>query len=84
MQRSWMKNYKRATRCTEAPAYAGSGKGSHHLVYCTQPYPVFTQEAVSRKKKNNNYFMMKNYDPQKSIFQILVTSGFILPNIFMM
>lgn len=27
---------------------------------------------------------MKNYDPQKSIFQILVTSGFILPNIFMM
>jgi hypothetical protein len=28
---------KRATRCTEAPAYAGSGKGSHHLVYCTQP-----------------------------------------------
>jgi len=33
---------------TEAPAFAGSGKGSHHLVYCTQPYPVFTQEAVSR------------------------------------
>jgi len=27
---------KRATRCTEAPAYAGSGKGSHHLVYCTK------------------------------------------------
>jgi len=27
---------KRATRCTRAPAYAGSGKGSHHLVYCTQ------------------------------------------------
>jgi len=39
---------KRATQCTEAPAYAGSRKGSHHLVYCTQPYPVFTQEAVSR------------------------------------
>jgi len=38
---------KRATRCTKAPAYAESGKGSHHLVYCTQPYPVFTQEAVS-------------------------------------
>ena len=32
----------------KAPAYAGSGKGSHHLVYCTQSYPVFTQEAVSR------------------------------------
>ena len=30
-----------ATRCTKAPAYAGSGKGSHHLVYCTQPYLVF-------------------------------------------
>jgi len=38
----------RATRCTEAPAFARSGKGSHHLVYCTQPYPVFTQETVSR------------------------------------
>jgi len=39
---------KRATQCTEAPASAGSGKGSHHLVYCTQPYPVFIQEVVSR------------------------------------
>jgi len=36
------------TRCTEALAFAGSEKGSHYLVYCTQPYPVFTQEAVSR------------------------------------
>jgi len=44
----YIKKGKRATRCTEAPAFAGSGKGSHHLVYCTQPYPVFTQEAVSR------------------------------------
>jgi len=25
---------KRATWCIEAPAFAGSGKGSHHLVYC--------------------------------------------------
>ena len=31
----------RATRCSIAPAYAGSGKGSHHLVYCKQPYLVF-------------------------------------------
>ena len=45
----WVLNIKkRATRCTEAPPYAGSGKGSHHLVYCTQAYPVFAQEAVSR------------------------------------
>ena len=32
---------KRAARWTKAPAYSGSGKGSHHLVYCTQPYPDF-------------------------------------------
>jgi len=25
----------------KAPTYAGYGKGSHHLVYCTQSYPVF-------------------------------------------
>jgi len=38
---------KRASWCTKAPAYTRSGKGSHHLVYCTQSCPVFTQ-AVSR------------------------------------
>jgi len=37
---------KKATRCTKAPAYAGSGKRSHHLVYCTQPYPVWSHHLV--------------------------------------
>jgi len=32
---------KKTTRCTKAPAYAESGKESHHLVYCTQSYLVF-------------------------------------------
>jgi len=45
---------KRATWCIKAPAYAGFGKGSHHLVYCTQSYPVITQEAVSRSWTTNN------------------------------
>ena len=39
--KKWWAKTIRATRCTKAPAYAGSKKGSHHLVNCTQPYPVF-------------------------------------------
>jgi len=40
---------KRATRCTKAPAYAGSGKGSHHYwcIVCSLTL-FFIQEAVSR------------------------------------
>jgi len=38
----------RTTLCTKAPAYAESRKVSHHLVYCTQPYPVFYTRAISR------------------------------------
>jgi len=51
---------KRATQCTEAPAFAGSGTGSHHLVYCTQPYPVFTQEAVSRTRTRDLTVTLQN------------------------
>jgi len=40
--------YKGQPGALKAPACAWSGKGSHHLVYCMQPYPVFTQEAISR------------------------------------
>jgi len=35
-----IKQKKWAARRTNAPAYAGSRKGSHHLVFCTQPYPI--------------------------------------------
>ncbi|AES87682.1 hypothetical protein MTR_4g032170 [Medicago truncatula] len=52
---------KRATRCTRAPAYAGSGKGFRHLVYCTQSYPVLHKrlfsglEPVTFQSHDNNF-----------------------------
>ncbi|KEH16427.1 transmembrane protein, putative [Medicago truncatula] len=50
-----------ATRCTGAPAYAGSGKGSHYLVYCTQSYSVLHKrlfpglEPVTFQSHDNNF-----------------------------
>ena len=40
---------KRATRCTKAPAYARSGKGSHHFWCIVRSLTLFfTQEVVSK------------------------------------
>ena len=56
-----IKKIKTATRLTRAPAYAGSGKWSHHVVYCTQPYPVLHKrlfpelEPVTFQSHNNNF-----------------------------
>ena len=69
---------KRATRCTKAPAYAGSGKGSHHLVYCTQPYPVFTQEAISRTwTRDLSVTWQQLYLSVKAIYQRLKLSAVV-------
>jgi hypothetical protein len=35
---------------TKAPTYAGSGKGSHWLGYCTQPYLVFYTRGCFKDK----------------------------------
>jgi len=44
----WLRSSKGAIQCTKTSAYAWSEKRSHHLVYCAQPYHVFTQDVVSR------------------------------------
>lgn len=41
-------SYKGAARCTKLPQCAVSREWSGHLIYCTQPYLVLTQEAVYR------------------------------------
>jgi hypothetical protein len=55
--RSLNKIYKRATRCTEAPAYAGSGKGSHHLKeYCVKNNVVILQARRDQNPEENPLF----------------------------
>jgi len=43
-----IKTCKRAAQCTKAPTYTGSRKGSHHLVYCMQPYLVFYTRGLEK------------------------------------
>jgi hypothetical protein len=39
---------KKSSPVHVAPACTGSGEGSDHLGSCTQPFPTFLQEVVSR------------------------------------
>jgi len=64
----WPSLYKkRTTRCTKAPAYAGSGKGSHHFWCIVRSLTLFfTQEVVSRTWTHSLYKKEK-----KTCFQFL-------------
>ena len=54
LTKSVLPKIKRATRCTKAPAYAGSRKGSHHFccIVCSLTL-FFTQEAVFRTRTHD-------------------------------
>ncbi|AES61553.1 hypothetical protein MTR_1g085990 [Medicago truncatula] len=69
---------RKATRCTRAPAYAGSEKGFHHLVYCTQPYPVLHKrlflglEPVTFQSHDNKFTSCAKVTPLLILLLLLL------------